>query len=177
MKKLLKRLFLPLAVIIIGTSFTGAYFSDTVSTTNNQISAGTWASDDLVKINEFSSHSASDWIEIYNGNTQAINLSGYIIEDGFPDTLNLSGTIAGQSYLVFNTGMLNQDGDIIKLKNGSTIIDQVAYGAYDDGNLLDNPTPPAAGESLARTPDGKDTGIDNADFIIDTTPTQGGSNG
>jgi len=45
MKKILRRVkefFLPLAFIFVAASFSGAYFSDTVSVTNNSFVAGTW---------------------------------------------------------------------------------------------------------------------------------------
>ncbi len=166
--------------------------STTTSTTTTTSPAGT------VVINEFVSAAGvtDEWIELYNKGGVDVNLSGWTIENRAAATntskrIPLSGTIPALGYKVLNQSIeltygdlimsLSDDGDIIVLRNASTtIIDQVAYGDYNSPANTTNA--PAASfttprSSTGRYPNGVDTGVDSADFIIFSTPTPGASNG
>lgn len=183
--KLLKSIVLVFGLLSIASFVTNAYFSDQVTATNNQFSAGTWIGPNKVVINEIYSNPATgeiEWIELFNINSQALNLTNYTIGDGTTATpKNLSPySIPIGGYLVLNKGadfsfILNNSGDIVKLKESGIMIDQVVYGNWDDGITADNAPAPAMGESVARIPNGHDTIPDNdlADFQIDITPTKG----
>jgi hypothetical protein len=149
-------------------------------------------------ISEFVSAAGSseEWIELYNKGSVAINLTGWTIENKAAVTntsrrIPLSGTIPALGYKVLNQYTeltdgdnmisLTDDGDTIVLRNASAaIIDQVAYGDYNSpANTTNAPvavfTTPRS--STGRYPNGVDTGVDSADFIVFSTPTQGASNG
>lgn len=133
-----------------------------------------------IKINEFVSDplEGADWIEFYNPNDISVNLSNCKIRDGSASNqLDLAGVITSKAFLVVEwDGKLNKDGDIIKLYCSDELVDSVSYGNWNDGNLADNALAPGKGESAGRNPDGKDSGIDSADFIIFTFPTKGSPN-
>jgi hypothetical protein len=166
--------------------------TSTSSTTSTTSPAGT------IVISEFVSAAGSseEWIELYNKGEIDVNLTGWTIENRAAVTntskrIPLSGTIAALGYKILNQYTeltdgdnmisLSDDGDIIVLRDASmAIVDQVAYGDY---NSPDNTTnAPAAvfttpRSSTGRYPNGVDTGVDSADFIVFSTPTQGASNG
>lgn len=105
-----------------------------------------------VLINEFSSSTDPEWIELYNDDDIEVNLSGYLLEDGNSsktDDLNLNGIISAKGFVVFThlEGWLNNGGDTIKLYNNaspSAIIDQYTYGSVDST------------KSVARIPNGSE---------------------
>ncbi len=141
--------------------------------------AKTFNPSDLV-INELVSDPADggvEWIELYNNTSESINLMGWYIFDGSETKTKLSGTVAGQNRIVFEKpkGIMNNSGDIIILKHGEKIIDQVCYGDWDDGDISDNA--PAADDplSIARIADGQDTDDNWNDFAA-TAPTKGTTN-
>ncbi len=137
-----------------------------------------------VVINEFVSDPAEgeEWIEIYNKKDFDIDLTGWTLEDGVGTIATLSGTITSggaNKFKVFEmvTSKLNNDGDIIKLKKSDgTVIDQVAYGNWDDGNISDNAPKASDPNSVARKTDGTDTDSDLSDFAVTTTLTKGTTN-
>jgi len=148
MEKFLIRIryfFLPLAFLFIAASFTGAYFSDTVSTTNNTFSAATWSVTPTVTpvlanvvINEFmanpigSDESNLEWVELYNAGGSSIDIDGWVLYDAndghdLPiSSVNVTGgsTIinAGGYVAVGRNGdadfSLNNSGDLVRLYNG-----------------------------------------------------------
>lgn len=140
-----------------------------------------------VVINEFMSTpnttaGESEWIELYNPTGSAISLSGWSIADNTTAEAVLSGTIPAFGYLVLNksagdfTFALNENGDMIKLKSESSLIDSVTYGTWNDGNTADNAPAPLEGQTSGRSPNGIDTGIDSADFVRYATPSPGAAN-
>ncbi len=134
-----------------------------------------------IVVNEFVSDPAEgeEWIELYNKKSFDITLAGWTLEDGVGTTATLSGTIAAGGFQVveLSSSRLNNDGDIIKLKKSNgTIIDQVSYGAWDDGNKSDNALRASDPNSTARTTDGTDTNNDISDFAATSTLTKGAAN-
>lgn len=108
-----------------------------------------------VVINEFSSNSDPEWVEIYNNTDQIIDLLGWRILDGNSietDDLQLSGCLAPRGFRLFNrqAGWLNNTGgDTIILKNSDNEeIDKVIYG---EGGVI---SIPPNGKSAGRDPDG-----------------------
>jgi hypothetical protein len=107
-----------------------------------------------VMINEFSSGSSSDWVEIINTGTESAGLSVYILRDSTSrNHKDLDGELgAGQIRSFSFSNYLNNDGDTISLTkpNSDTEVveDTVSYGLA--GGLC------ASGEyeSIGRKPDG-----------------------
>ncbi|MEI6288704.1 MAG: lamin tail domain-containing protein [bacterium] len=160
------------SLITIYNNSTSSLDSSTTSTINFH---------DLV-INEFVSDPTSgnlEWVEIYNNTTSSIDLNGLIINDGSGATTTVATTtdlIAPNDFFVISEikGNLNNTGDLIVLKDASgNIIDQVAYGIWNDGNVSDNAPVASDGNATARNTDGLSTGNDQNDFSITTTPTPG----
>ncbi len=134
-----------------------------------------------VVINEFVSDPADgeEWIELYNKQTFDINLTGWTLEDGVGTIFTLSGTVGSAAFQIIelSSNRLNNDGDIIKLKKSDgTIIDQVSYGAWDDGNKADNAPKASDPNSTARKTDVGDTDNDLTDFAATSTLTKGTAN-
>ncbi|PIP51040.1 hypothetical protein COX11_00730, partial [Candidatus Berkelbacteria bacterium CG23_combo_of_CG06-09_8_20_14_all_41_73] len=147
-------------------------------------------SGDLV-INEIYSYPKEDepeWIEIYNKTDKKIELKGFTIEDntgpefGSGRLTKLDNLfILPKGFLVLTKGedfnfSLNNKGDILILKYGEKIIDKVAYGDFDDGQVLNNAPLPLQNEAVARLFDGKDTGNDLKDFALTSELTPGRPN-
>jgi hypothetical protein len=161
-----------------------------VATSTNPIASSSSSSEQKnnfgdVVINELVSDPTDDdveWIELYNKAYREIDLTGWWLEDGSKAKTNLSGNLgAGGSsrYKVIEkpVGSLNNSGDIITLYDASgKIIDQITYGNWDDGNIIDNA--PAASDpgSTARKFDGCNTYNSLNDFAITLKPTKGASN-
>lgn len=101
-----------------------------------------YASSSPVKISNFNSNTAPEWVEIQNQTDQLIDLSGWTIRDGNADTsddISLSGCLGPLSYLSFyNQGSwLNNIGDTISVFNASNVlIDQLVY---TQGKVETNP--------------------------------------
>lgn len=138
---------------------------------NNQITSAS-----AVVINEFfpNPETGNEWIELYNAGSALVDLSGWTLWDGVQEIAALSSSIGANGFFLvtLSASKLNNTGDAIFLKraDGSTS-DQVSYGNWDDGNILDNAIAPTKNNSLARSPDGKDTNIDSADFFAVASPT------
>ncbi len=138
-----------------------------------------------IVINEFVSDPADgevEWIELYNTTEKEINLDGWTIEEGSGAKTNLTGIIAASGdgkFMVIEKpkGNLNNNGDIIILRDASgKLIDQVAYGNWNDGNA-DNNAPVANDPSgVARKFDGHNSFNNAEDFAVTAAPTKGASN-
>jgi len=138
-----------------------------------------------VVINELMSDPADDdveWIELYNKANHEIDLTSWWIEEGSKAKTSLNGTIGASGanrYKVIEkpAGSLNNSGDIIILYDASgKIIDQIAYGNWDDGNILDNAPMASDPASTARKFDGCNTYNNLNDFMATLKPTKGASN-
>jgi hypothetical protein len=126
-----------------------------------------------------------DWIELYNSDSQPLSLSGYTIEDGTGSTFgtgsgntNLNSlTVPAKGYLVLKESAelkfsLNANEDVILLKSGSNIIDQIAYGSFSNAAYSGKIIPlPLKNDSFGRQ---HDASLLWTEF---NTPTQGKNNG
>jgi hypothetical protein len=111
-----------------------------------------------LRINEFSSATTNDWIEIYNDSNDDIPLSDYRLRDSSAtNKLDLSGILAPRGFIVFDWGdNLNKTGDSIKIVrsvNESEEEDKVIYGNLE-GKVIEAPE---SGQYAARKTDGGST--------------------
>lgn len=124
-----------------------------------------------VFINEFSSGTGSDWIEIYNDGSQEEPLSDYLLRDETStNKLELNGILSPKGYMVFEWGdRLNNPGDSIRLvKSDSETeeVDKVIYGTKEGSNI----TAPTDSQFAARILDGQ------SNWALYTTHTKGQAN-
>ncbi|MFI5240822.1 MAG: lamin tail domain-containing protein [Microgenomates group bacterium] len=121
-----------------------------------------------VVINEFSSNSDPEWIELYNTTSSPIDITGWTLQDEAQAPKSLSGTISANGYFVFEnpSGWLNNSGsDSIILKDSAIIlIDSIHYGS---GGVV---AIPDADKSAARVPNGSSNWQNNLSW------TKGASN-
>lgn len=138
-----------------------------------------------VVINEFVSDPADDeveWIELYNTQNTDMNLDGWTIEEGSGAKTVLFGIISKSGDNKFKVvekpkGNLNNSGDAIILRdNENNLIDRIAYGDWNDGDLKNNATTAKDPDSAARKINGYNTYNNAADFAVTKTPTKGKSN-
>src|SRR3989338_8033692 len=136
----------------------------------------------LVVINEFLSDAfdeQAEFVELYNNSGESIDLTDWYIEEGSGKKSILGGTILANSFFILEKpkGSLNNTGDIIKLFDPTGgLIDKVAYGDWNDGNINDNAPKTEDPLVVARIYDGQDTDIDRADFVVSKIITKGASN-
>jgi hypothetical protein len=89
-----------------------------------------------ILVNEFSSYTLDDWVEIINISANTIDLSGYVIRD-LTDTnkIDLAGELPPEGIVVFDFGRsLNKDGDVIRIisKEGGVEKEAVFILCYGD---------------------------------------------
>lgn len=134
-----------------------------------------------VVINEISTSSSPDWIELYA--FEDTDISGWVLDD-YETTTSLKefskGTLIGSSYpsafMVIEVGdRLNNSGDVVTLyDNEDNLIDEIPYG--NKGGVCI----PSATESVGRYPDANSVierftspsrGISNNDSILNPCPS------
>jgi len=141
----------------------------------------------LITINEFMPEPAdgSEWIELYDGTGYAVDMAGWTLADGTGrNFITLDGLImpAGFKLIELTSSHLNNSGDLIILRDANkNEVDSVAYGDWDSdpaNAAVELSSTPAgdAGVAIARIGDGRDTGVDNSDFVLTSTPTPGAAN-
>ncbi|HUK95112.1 MAG TPA: lamin tail domain-containing protein [Gaiellaceae bacterium] len=147
---------------------------------------------------------ANEFIELYNGGSSAVDLSGYkLVYRSAAGTSDVSlatipsGTTlaAGGFYLLggsayagsatpdqsFSTGLAATGGGVALRDASGAIVDSVGYGDATNAFVESHPAaaPPAAaapGNSLVRLPDGDDTNDNAADFAVSASPTPKAAN-
>lgn len=108
-----------------------------------------------------------EWVEIFNGEPNAVNVSGWKLETKGGKRIVLSGEVNGQGYLVLKKPELkislhNQDGELSLYDAAGKLVDsRVFFGSAaegksfsrtDDGNyLFSEPTPGAENKFLEQT--------------------------
>lgn len=131
----IKRLFFPLAIIFIATTFTGAYFSDSVSITNNSISTGREEpTPGKVVISEvYYNNNAiitdNQWVELYNGGDEPFDLTAYQLRYGSGNYYTFPAfTLNGKSFVVIHihTIGINSPTDLFTGTVGSGTMSRIA---------------------------------------------------
>ena len=119
-----------------------------------------------VVINEFSSGSTSDWVEIYNTATDSADLSIYKFKDSTDSNDQiLSGLLAPGGFTFFTVANhLNNGGDLVRLFKNEVLVDSVNYGDQGGVCVADS------SQSIGRSPDG--SGV----FVRFSAQTQGTAN-
>lgn len=83
MLKKIKLIFLPAALLFIIVTYTGAYFSDSVSSSGNTVAAGTWTPGPVtiteVLYDPVGTDSGLEWVELKNTGQYTIDLGSYVI--------------------------------------------------------------------------------------------------
>jgi len=108
-----------------------------------------------VVINEFSSNSDPEWVELYNNSDTSVDLNGWFLKDEAQPAKFLTTIIPARGYYVFensNGWLNNSGGDTITLYDNaspSAQVDQVIYGK--SGSEVGTPDPD---KSAGRIPDG-----------------------
>ena len=157
---------------------------ETTSTPTSTPAIATTTAAGNIVINEFLSDPGDgdkEWLELYDKTASSVDLAGWTFADNAATTTlsGIIGTTTADKYFIveFNSGRLNNAGDIITIRDaGNKLIDQVAYGNYNDGDVADNAPWPNKGYSSARKTDGLDSGNNKSDFAETITPTKGSSN-
>jgi len=136
-----------------------------------------------VVLNEFSSNSDPEWVELYNTSSNPIDLTGWKVQDSVQAPKLITGSIEAYGYFVFENpvGWLNNTGgDSITLKDlGDVIINSIQYGS---GGVVSIPD---SDKSAGRVPNNSESwqnnlvwtkGMVNPDPTpvptLTTTPTQ-----
>jgi len=131
-----------------------------------------------IVINEFVSNVSSpekEWVEFYNSGSTDQSLSGWFLEERTGSDLSGTSshsldsiTIPSHSYATyeFSSSSLNNDGDILTLKNGATQIDEIAYGSATNSKI----EAPDKGQSGGRISDGSDQ------WVVFSSSTKGSTN-
>lgn len=133
-----------------------------------------------IVINEFVSDPADEeveWIELFNNTGGDVDLSNWWIEEGSGAKTVLTGVIDKFFVIEKPKGSLNNAGDVIILRDMvGNLIDQVAYGNWNDGDTANNA--PAARDpgSTARKFDGINSFNNINDFAETIALTKGMSN-
>lgn len=153
----LKRLFLPSCLVFCFVSYSGAYLSDSVSTTGNTFVSGTWEEEaPQIIINEMmwsgSVGKANDeWLELRNLSDHDVDLSGWQITNSNPghETYMLtipSGTIPANGYFLVSNlsesvssikAVPNYVDTSLTLSNSKLLIKLYKGDWNQAGNLID----------------------------------------
>lgn len=125
---------------------------------------------DLV-INEFLVNPAegNEWIEIYNNSSSSVDLTGWSLGEGAGEIISPTSTIEAGGFFVweFSNKLNNTGGDVVILKNGEEVMDNICYGNYTENCLHNFSGLPKQGNSVAR----------NSNIFYETTSlTKGADN-
>lgn len=121
-------------------------------------------------INEFSSGTSKDWVELFNTSTNSADLSRFRLEDANGNKKILEGTVPGGGIISFSfSNYLNNSGDAVNLffTGNSDPIDSIGYGPGTDLCV------PAGDQSIGSLPDGSGTIIRFANQTRDGSNTGG----
>ena len=142
--------------------------------------------------------SSAEWVELYNPTNQAIDISGWKIEESeFEDVFGTNLILQAGSYAIvvsptFNTsslpsttllvkldssignGINDVNGHLVLSNSSSTVVDKMSYGT-DTTAFTSPPDIPSPNKTLSRIPNGIDTDL-SADWVTNSNPTIGVSN-
>ena len=119
-----------------------------------------------------------EWVELYNNSGQVIDLDSWYIKDGSKTKTTLKGELENKAFYVIEkpNGNLNNNGDeILLFSPNNKLINVLAYGEWDDGNIADNAPLAIDPFSLARTKN-IDTRNNANDFAVSVRKTKGEEN-
>lgn len=125
-----------------------------------------------VVINEFSSGTSMDWVELYNTTESPVDVTNWVLRDSTSNNqkAKLTGTIAAHGFLSVDfAGYLNDgSADTVRLfdDTDTTLIDSVHYGNGGDVAI------PSSTQFAARTTDGAETWELRAASTRDATNSQ-----
>ncbi len=106
-----------------------------------------------IRLNEIMSAPATgqkEWIELFNTLNIEVDVSDWKLVEGSGKETLLTGVIPAGGYAVYEKSGLNNDGDSIMLiDDGGQLIDEMSYGVWDDGNVIDNAPASISGQTLA----------------------------
>lgn len=111
-----------------------------------------------IVINEVSSASTPEWVELYNTSSASATLKEYTIDFGVETQKKLfcdNDQILANSYRLISltSSWLNNTGDTVNLRRGDDLVDSISYGT----SSLAKPTSDT--ESITRSPDGSSNWI------------------
>jgi hypothetical protein len=155
-----------------------------------------------VEINEVQTGGATaldEFIELYNTcPDKPFNLAGHTLvyraATGAAEFVRIAFTTemiaAGQPYFVcansgfaaaadahYTDGLALDGGGLALRAPDGSLVDAVGWGTAANALVEGAPAPaPAAGQSIARTPDGRDSDDNSRDFMIAAQPTPGAAN-
>ncbi len=125
-----------------------------------------------------------EWIELYNTSDHTLSFNECALEDNTGPTFGRGTGIEKLDFITIDSHRyyqllegnhfsfgLNNSGDILILKCKDEVIDRVAYGDFEDGNVKDNAPLPRAEEFLTRVPNGITTLNNSRDFKIERVGT------
>lgn len=106
-----------------------------------------------VVINEFSSGTTSDWIELYNISTESANLASYKLTDNGVNEKPLTGIIAPGGFIsfTFSNWLNNTTPDAVILFRDGVSVNSIYYGGDDQVCFA------GSSDSIGRYPDGNNT--------------------
>jgi hypothetical protein len=143
---------------------------------------------------------ANEFVELVNAGTAPVDASGWKVvyrsaaatSDTALFTIPTGTTIApggffllgGAAYAgsatpdaTFSTGLAAAGGAVGVRDGSGALVDSVGYGTATNAFVETTAaSAPAAGQSIARHPDGNDTNDNSADFTIAATPTPRAAN-
>jgi hypothetical protein len=102
-----------------------------------------------VVINEFSSDSSADWVELYNTTSAVIDLTGWRIKNSAAGVQTITGSVGAHDFMLVNMR------DFLESGAGTIVLADDADAVNSAVNYGDTTIPaPAAGQSTTRTING-----------------------
>ncbi len=117
-----------------------------------------------------------EFVELFNRTSQVIDLTDWYLTDGSGSKTILSGPLAPMTFKVIEKpkGSLNNAGDLVNLfAINDVLIDKVAYGDWNDGEMGNNAAQPQTKMSIIRIHSTEDSNLDYFDFGLTSTSTKG----
>ncbi len=124
-----------------------------------------------VKLNEIMSTGTPDWIELYNGGSESINLSGYSLGDNSQKWVIDNLTLSPGAYVTFNCDDSNIPNESTNFKISSTGEKITLYNANNE--IIDEITTPDMSSQVGLTY-GRET--DGGDVWVVMSPSKGLAN-
>ena len=129
-----------------------------------------------VVINEFSSNTSPDWVELFNTSDSSIDLTNYTLIDNSSsgNLKSFSCTLAPKGFAVVDwSNKLNNAGDTIHLKVGNEVVDCISYG---DGNGATCPGKDAVDLETPNSNQVSTRSTDGGDWLISDSSTKDSPN-